>query len=575
MSIRWAYLKRVLAGAIFGLYIAHLLYFLNPQVDITLGRLAAVTMAYGVVCGAMFGTLLWMLRVARVRLFGPIHHDDGYRPHGFGFVVLAAFLSAAIYWMHLAAFRIYLPVNAVRLLSKATNLITGTAFALLLLWFAERNANRRTSRSLFVIGVVLIAISSFFLYQRRDRYRTEKQQVVIANIGTVAGRRPVILVTIRNLPYDWILTLTGEGSLPFFEQARSRGYLTRLEPFPTLSAKALWASVATGKLPFRHGVTGRFAYRSPINGPNPAERFLIIPSGIGFQAWGLIPPVRRVSTTLPSGDALAVWSLFERLGIRAAVIAWPWSEPVAASRLVTDRYFERGAQKADEVLPPSFLVDAGHLTRTADRAIIQRFNGTGHARQRILDGLAVDLTSMEMIRLSAADPQFGLTVGTLGGLEEAQRAIHIFTNDLPPRSTVKGEVLRAYVERIDSELASLAGHFPGATLMVVAPSGPVPPRVPSNAWTVLSDLVEPEDPSADDGFVLIEGDGVVHASKPRAAAAVDIVPTLLYAAGLPVARDMDGSVLSEAFSDEMLRRNPLSVVQTYEAKQLIVRRARN
>jgi hypothetical protein len=31
MPIRWAYLKRVLAGAIFGLYMANLLYFLNPQ----------------------------------------------------------------------------------------------------------------------------------------------------------------------------------------------------------------------------------------------------------------------------------------------------------------------------------------------------------------------------------------------------------------------------------------------------------------------------------------------------------------------------------------------------------------
>ena len=35
MPIRWAYLKRVLAGAIFGLYITNLLYFLNPQIDIT------------------------------------------------------------------------------------------------------------------------------------------------------------------------------------------------------------------------------------------------------------------------------------------------------------------------------------------------------------------------------------------------------------------------------------------------------------------------------------------------------------------------------------------------------------
>lgn len=573
MPIRWAYWKRILAGAIFGLYIAHLLYFLNPQVDITLGRLAAVTIAYGVVCGALFGTLLWLLRMARVRIFGGSAPGTAYRPHGFGFVVLAAFVAAAIYWMHLAAFRIYLPINAVRLLSKATNLITVTAFALLLLWFAERNADRRTSRILFLTGVVLIAISSFFLYQRRDRYRAGTPQGVIANIGTIAGRRPVILVTIRNLPYDWILTLTGEGSLPFFERARSHGYLTRLEPFPTLSAKALWASVATGKLPFRHGVTGRFAYRSPINGSNPAERFLIIPSGIGFQAWGLIPPVRRMSTTLPSGDALPVWSVFERLGIRAAVFAWPWSEPAGAARLVTDRYFERGAQKSDEVIPPSYVAEVAGLAQAPPAALVQRFNGTGEARPRILDGLATDLTSVELLRRSAADPQFGLTVGTLGGLEQAQRAIHIFTNDLPPRSTLKGEVLRAYVEQLDRSLGALATEFPGALLMVVAPSGPVPPRVASTPWAVISELVEPEDPSADDGFVLIEGEGTVHAEKTRAAAAVDVVPTLLYAAGLPVARDMDGSVLSDAFSDEMLRRNPLSVVQTYEAKQLIVRRA--
>ena len=46
---------------------------------------------------------------------------------------------------------------------------------------------------------------------------------------------------------------------------------------------------------------------------------------------------------------------------------------------------------------------------------------------------------------------------------------------------------------------------------------------------------------------------------------------MLYAAGLPVGRDMDGRVLTGAFTDEQLRGNPLSVVQTYEARQLVVR----
>ena len=135
MNIRWAYLKRVLAGAIFGLYVAHLLYFLNPQVDITPARLAIVTIVYGLICGVLFGSALWVLRILRVKIFGRSEN----RAHGFGYVVLAAFIAAALYWMHLYVFRIgYLPIGAVRVLAKATNLITATAFALLSLSYCKK-----------------------------------------------------------------------------------------------------------------------------------------------------------------------------------------------------------------------------------------------------------------------------------------------------------------------------------------------------------------------------------------------------------------------------------------------------
>lgn len=556
MTIRWAYLKRVLAGAIFGLYVAHLLYFLNPQVDITPGRLATVTIVYGLICGLLFGTILWGLRALRVRLFGK-NEGPEYRAHGFGFVVFAAFVAAALYWMHLEVFRIYLPVGAVRVLSKATNLITLTAFVLLLLWFAERNARRVTSRAIFVAGVLIIAVSSFGLYQRRDSYRTVKQGVVVANIGTIAGQRPVIVVAIRNLPYDWILTLSGEGSLHFFDAARARGFFTRLEPFPTMSPKALWASIATGKKPFRHGVTGKFSYRTPLN-VEPGERFLIVPGGIGFRAWGLIPPVTRVSSRLPSGDALPFWTLFERLGLHAAVFGWPWSEPGGATRIVTER--ELGEPKALEQRP--------------SEAALQRFNGTGQAKDRIVAALSADLTSLGMARDAARSGAFPLVVCTLGGFEQAQRAAHVFNNEMPPRSTPKGEMLRAYTEQIDAMLDGLARDFPEHTIVVVSPSGPVPPPLPATPYAVLEDLVLPGDPSADDGFVLLGGPGVAHAEKPRAAQAVDLVPTVLYAAGLPVGRDMDGVVLTGAFSEETLRANALKVVQTYEAKELVIRRTR-
>jgi len=556
MPIRWAYLKRVLAGAIFGLYMAHLLFFLNPQVDITPGRLATVTIIYGLICGLLFGSVLWGLRVLRVRMFGK-PDGESYRAHGFGFVVLAAFISSFIYWTHLVPVRIYLPIGAVRILNKATNLITLTAFILLVLWIVERTADRRTSRLIFLAGFIVIAVSSFFLYQRRDSYRTEKRTAVVANIGEVAGQRPVILVAIRNLPYDWLITIEGEGALPFFEQARNRAYFTRLEPFSTTTPKSLWASLATGKLPYRHGVTGRFSYRTPLNGPDPQDRFLLLPTGVGFRFWGLIPPVERISAALPSGDALPLWSMFERLSFHSSVIGWPAAGTTGASFVITDKTID-AASAAD----PSGFAE-----------LAARFNGTGRARDAIVSALRHDVVAVNAAREEIASRRYNLNVIALQGFADAQRELHVGTNDLPVKTSSRGEAVRAYTEHLDRLLGTLAHDFPDHLLVVVSPSGPVPPPSTAVAWAVIRDVLYSDDPGADDGFVAISGPDIVHKDNPASAQAIDVVPTVLYSAGLPVGRDMDGRVLIDAFSEDFIRRSTLSVIQTYEAHEIVTKRS--
>ena len=146
--------------------------------------------------------------------------------------------------------------------------------------------------------------------------------------------------------------------------------------------------------------------------------------------------------------------------------------------MVTDRFFERSAKKATEVMPAGFAGEAEELEERPTEAATQRFNGTGKAKERIVEGLTADLTSVALARKAAQSREFPLVVCTLGGFETAQRAAHIFSNELPPRSTVKGEVLRAYAEQIDAMLAGLARDFPDHTLVVVSPSGPVPPPLP-------------------------------------------------------------------------------------------------
>ncbi|MGA7617580.1 MAG: hypothetical protein WBX15_20635 [Thermoanaerobaculia bacterium] len=570
MKIRPGNLKRLLAGAIFGLYMAHLLYYLNPQIDITPARLVTVTLVYGVVCGLLFGGILIGFRILRVRLFG---RNAEFKPHGFGFIVAAAFISALVYWGHLFLLRIYLPPGAVRILSKATTILGVTAFLLFLIWLFERNASRRTSNVLFALGCTLIAISAFFLYQRRDRYQPDEREVVVADIS-VSDVRPVIFVAIEDLPYDWILTMAGEGTVPFLSQDRGDVYFGRIEPFRTSSSKAIWASLITGKLPYRHGVTGRFSYETLLNGSD--QRYLILPSGVGFRAWGLIPPVERISASLPSGDSLPLWQMYERLRLPSTVVNWPStaaSLPIRASRAVGTRLID--GQDPNEGSPPAVTAEARSLRVTPqslDAATSSRFDGVGHVRkEKVLSLVAQDLTAARITRKLLEQRRDPVTILALEGLTEAAQTIGIAHNALPASSSAAGRAMRAYVNLIDGELAKIREENPDALFVVVSPSAFNPPPFPADPISFVRALLVTEDPGSFDGFIRLEGAGIRSEENPPSSQVVDVVPTTLFAAGLPIGRDMDGIVATAAFDDAFLRRS-LSLIQTYEAKQLVIRR---
>jgi hypothetical protein len=137
---------------------------------------------------------------------------------------------------------------------------------------------------------------------------------------------------------------------------------------------------------------------------------------------------------------------------------------------------------------------------------------------------------------------------------------------------VKGDAVRAYVQQLDRALADIARKHPKHRLIVCSPHAVTPPRLPANVFALVADAVRPGDPGADDGFLLITGPDAAHRQNPAPARVVDIVPTLLFGSGLPIGRDMDGRVLTDAFTDDMLRRSALSVIQTYEAERVVVRR---
>ena len=66
------------------------------------------------------------------------------------------------------------------------------------------------------------------------------------------------------------------------------------------------------------------------------------------------------------------------------------------------------------------------------------------------------------------------------------------------------------------------------------------------------------------GVVFLLGGGVRSNQFLDDANILDVMPTLLYAAGCPIGRDLDGRVLVSAFGNDFLAPAPLTFVPSYE-----------
>ncbi len=70
---------------------------------------------------------------------------------------------------------------------------------------------------------------------------------------------------------------------------------------------------------------------------------------------------------------------------------------------------------------------------------------------------------------------------------------------------------------------------------------------------------------AKDGVVMMAGENIKKHRHMKDTQLCDIVPTILYLLGFPVARDMDGKVLTDAIERPFFEAHPMTFVDTYES----------
>lgn len=526
-----------------GTHLAGLIFFLNPALPFAAGPVLRGVAIYGALLGAV--TLLLHLPVT----WGRPRRARRMLPWT---LTVALSLSALLDWAHASYYSWFLPpgIND-RLIKTALWLTLGALISFYTALLHSLQRRRYGLRSRLTYGVIAL-LSVYAMVERREAYQAPR--AASPRPATVApSQRPRLwVVGIDSATLDAILPLAGQGRLPFFATLLQGGAYGRLETLSPTRRGAVWTTLATGKRPYKHGVLGRRPYSASFLASG-AEMYLL-PSGISFRHWGTLG--NKQLPWWPRRRALALWEILPRLGVASGVVGWPEMAATPGEDLfaLPETAFQGASEAVPSRIAGRFGPDAPRWMSDAMSADLRRHARTLGLAERNRRATAVFVLLPGLREVSRR---------TFGGFS----AVQFEGEHRGGAARTATERLSSYYSALDSLLAEIWAQEKGPHLLAVVSAYGV---YPQGGWRRLWGQMAPgtalggEFLEAPDGVLLLYGEGVRPGELLTGARIVDLAPTLLYGLGFPVARDMDGKVLTSAFEPGFLARNPVTFFPSYE-----------
>jgi len=337
-------------------------------------------------------------------------------------------------------------------------------------------------------------------------------------------------------------------------RAAVRGRNAVIEPHDVSDPARAWTTIATGEPPDVHGIRGletrRVAGLRGIVAGGGGRLGRLIAAGTD-----LLRLTRPAVASREERRVKTIWEVAADAGLRSAVVNWwaTWPAPPGGGIVVTDRAVlrleERGALDA-EIAPPELyatLRQAWPSIRQRARDIAMRhLPGSGGAElSRVLRRSAeLDATVIEVLN-ALPGPRRDLDLAYLPGLDIAQHTLLTGSGVAaltPSAAAARIDGLHAYYRFLDRALAPVMSREPDRIVMLLVQPGRVD--------------------TPGEGLLSIAGETASHTAAIRATA-LDIAPTIAFAIGLPLSRELPGRPLTELFDPEFARKSSVRYVTTY------------
>jgi predicted AlkP superfamily phosphohydrolase/phosphomutase len=493
----------------------------------------------------------------------------------------AAAAGALLMWSNLRTFARVLEPEATSAVTLGSAVLVGSATLFALIALSRKIIG---TRWVWAIGFAIVAAASIAApIALRGQGQLEPLDARVVDVPldvTSQESAPrVTIIAIDAGSLELVATAAAEGRLANFGRILDAGAVMHLATLHPTSAEAVWAAVATGKLPQKNGVRSASVYL-PAGGGDPIRLLPDFCFAYGVLRFGLLTEQAHSSATI---RARTLWDILSTAAITSGVVNWPLTYPAPAMRgyLVSDRYAQIALGGADLddlhlLYPPEFgeeLLPVVQRATTDARApnggseggvpIPERHQAAGRVDRvydNLVEALAVERpTQVTITRYQSLDPigHYFLRYAvpsSFGDVSEDERRRF-------------GSVLESHYRLMDQAIGrAIAALGPEDLLLVVSAYGMEPLGFGKR---MLERVIGDPDLSgtheaAPDGFLMAYGAAVAKARPLRRASVVDLTPTVLYFLGLSVGRDMDGFVRTDLFEPSFTAERPITFIPTYE-----------
>ncbi|HEV8337322.1 MAG TPA: hypothetical protein VGR67_12970 [Candidatus Polarisedimenticolia bacterium] len=378
------------------------------------------------------------------------------------------------------------------------------------------------ARLVVSIGLLLLVGTLILAPWGRNRSTSSSAaRIPPAALHPAPGR--ILWVAIDGLGDELFRTLKSAGHLPYIASLQAQGCLVGLSR-PAAEPPSIWVSAATGFPPERHGIRGvDTATLAGIDAPvgDSAWAGPLLRAAKWMAPW--LPPVRQIPVSGVSRQDKMIWEIMSDLGRPSYVVNWwaTWPAGEGLGVLITERAYFRldaGGPPDREISPreeferlraqfPEFL-------RLHPRGSLGR-----PGRDPGVAGAELDTYHLDRAADAWKDGHWPLVAVYLNGGDLIASGFK--GAEHPAGGVQRAASLIAHLDYVDSRVEEMAAA-----------------RRPGDVLLIQGDPGRESDPAGDSGFLLMIGRGIGH--QTVRGRLLDVTPTLLRIAGLPLSREMAG-----------------------------------